>query len=109
MEAHELSAVDEQRRSTGRPYLEFVRRPTLSVGLYVLAAGAVDRQQPHGEDEVYHVVSGRGRITVGEETREVEPGSVVFVGAKVPHRFHDIEDELRLLVFFAPPEGSVIS
>ena len=107
MEAHELPAVDERRRSTGRPYLEFVRRPTLSVGLYVLAAGAVDRQQPHGEDEVYHVVSGRGRVTVGDETRDVEPGSVVFVGAKVPHRFHDIREELRLLVFFAPPEGSV--
>jgi mannose-6-phosphate isomerase-like protein (cupin superfamily) len=106
MEAHELPAVDERRRATGEPYLEFVRRPTLSVGLYVLAAGAVDRQRPHGEDEVYHVVSGRGRITVGEETRDVVPGSVVFVGATVPHRFHDIDEELRLLVFFAPPEGS---
>jgi len=106
MEAHELPAVDEQRRSTVRPYLEFGRRTTLSVGLYALAAGAVDRQQPHGEDEVYHVVSGRGRITVGEETRDVGPGSVVFVGATVPHRFHDIGEELRSLVFFAPPEGS---
>lgn len=106
MEAHELPAVEERRRSTGRPYLEFVRRPTLSVGLYVLAAGAVDRQQPHDEDEVYHVVSGRGRITVGEEVRDVGPGSVVYVGATVPHRFHDIGEELRILVFFAPPEGS---
>jgi hypothetical protein len=31
----------------------------------------------------------------------------VYVGARVAHRFHDIEEELRLLVFFAPPEGSV--
>lgn len=107
MEAHELPAVDERRRSTDRPYLEFIRRPALSVGLYVLAAGAVDRQQPHGEDEVYHVVSGRGRITVGDETRDVAPGSVVYVAATVPHRFHDITDELQILVFFAPPEGSV--
>jgi mannose-6-phosphate isomerase-like protein (cupin superfamily) len=106
MEAHELSGIDERRRSAGDPYLEFVRRPALSVGLYVLEAGAVDRQQPHGEDEVYHVVAGRGRITVGEETRAVGPGSVVYVGATVAHRFHDIEGELRILVFFAPPEGS---
>src|SRR5215210_7970959 len=106
MEAHELPAVDERRRATGRPYLEFVRGSTLSVGLYVLAAGAVDRQQPHGEDEVYQVVSGHGRITVGDDTRDVMPGSVVFVGAMVPHRFHDIDEELQLLVFFAPPEGS---
>jgi mannose-6-phosphate isomerase-like protein (cupin superfamily) len=109
MEAHELSAVDERRRSSGGPYLEFVRQPGLSVGLYVLEAGAVDPQQPHGEDEIYHVVEGRGRITVAEESRAVGPGSVVYVGATVPHRFHDIEEELRILVFFAPPEGSVES
>ena len=107
MGAHELSDVELRLRSSGRPYLEFIRLPALSVGLYVLGAGAVDGQQPHGEDEVYHVVSGRGRITVGGETRAVATGAVVYVGATVPHRFHDIEEELRLLVFFAPPEGSV--
>jgi mannose-6-phosphate isomerase-like protein (cupin superfamily) len=106
MEAHELAALLERRRSSDRPYLEFVRRPALSVGLYVLAAGAVDGQQPHAEDEVYHVVEGRGRITVGDESRAVEPGSIVYVAATVPHRFHDIEEELRIVVFFAPPEGS---
>jgi len=107
MEAHEFSDVEARRRSAGRPYLEFIQRSALSVGLYVLEAGATDRQQPHGEDEVYHVVAGRGRFTVADETREVGPGSVVYVGAKVAHRFHDIEEELRILVFFAPPEGSV--
>jgi mannose-6-phosphate isomerase-like protein (cupin superfamily) len=107
MDAHELSVIEARRRTSGQPYLEFVRRPALSVGLYVLAEGAVDAQQPHGEDEVYHVVAGRGRITVAEETRAVGPGSVVYVGATVAHRFHDIEEALRILVFFAPPEGSV--
>lgn len=107
MEAHELAEVLERRAASGRPYLEFIRSDALSVGLYVLAAGAVDRQQPHGEDEAYHVVTGRGRITVGSETRDVGPGSIVFVAATVPHRFHDIEEELRIVVFFAPPEGSV--
>ena len=106
MEAHELATLLETQRSSSRPYLEFVRRPALSVGLYVLGAGAVDRQQPHGEDEVYYVVEGRGRITVGDEPRAVEPGTVVYVAATVPHRFHDIDEELRIFVFFAPPEGS---
>jgi mannose-6-phosphate isomerase-like protein (cupin superfamily) len=106
MEAHELAALLERRRSSGQPYLEFVRQPTLSVGLYVLGAGALDDQQPHAEDEVYFVVEGRGRITAGNEMRPVGPGSVVYVAATVPHRFHDIEEELRILVFFAPPEGS---
>ena len=107
MEAHELSEVEVRRRSSGRPYLEFIRRPALSVGLYVLDAGAIDRQQPHGEDEIYYVVAGRGQVTVGDGTRAVGPGAVVYVAATVPHRFHDIEEQLRLLVFFAPPESSV--
>ena len=106
MEAHELSRLAERLAASGRPYLEFIRRPALSVGLYVLGAGAVDRQQPHGEDEVYYVVDGRGRVTVGDESRDVGPGSVVYVAATVTHRFHDIAEELRMLVFFAPPEGS---
>lgn len=31
-------------------------------------------------------------------------GSVVFVPAGVPHRFHHITEELRVLVVFSPPE-----
>ena len=106
MEAHELGELLERRSATSGPYLEFIRTASLSAGLYVLGAGATDRQQPHGEDEVYYVVSGRSKVTVGEETRDVAPGSVIFVAAKVPHRFHDIVEELRIVVFFAPPEGS---
>ena len=91
---------------SGEPYLEFLRVPSLSVGLYVLPAGAEDPQQPHTEDEVYHVVSGRGRIQVGAEDRAVEAGTIVFVEAGVDHRFHSIGEDLTVLVFSAPAEGS---
>ena len=90
--------------SSGEPYVEFIRAASLSVGLYVLSAGATDNQTPHDEDEVYHVVDGRARIRVGEEDRAVGPGTVVFVGAGVEHRFHTIEEDLTVLVFFAPAE-----
>ena len=72
--------------------------PDLSAGIYTLDAGATDLQRPHTEDELYYVVTGRGVVTVGEETRPVVPGSVVFVAAGVPHRFHDIAERLELLV-----------
>jgi mannose-6-phosphate isomerase-like protein (cupin superfamily) len=72
----------------------------------VLPAGASDPQQPHTEDEVYHVVSGKGHIRVGAEDRAVGAGTVVFVEAGVDHRFYDIEEDLTVLVFFAPAEGS---
>jgi quercetin dioxygenase-like cupin family protein len=90
----------------GQPYLELLRTADLSIGLYVLSAGAVDGQAPHTEDEAYVVLAGRARFTAGVETRPVGPGDTLFVAAGVPHRFHDIEEELRLIVVFGPAEGS---
>src|ERR687895_2813544 len=106
MEAVDLARLLSGHDFSSEPYLEFLRVPSLSVGLYVLPAGARDPQEPHTEDEVYHVVGGKGRIRVGEEDRAVEAGTVVFVEAGVDHRFHSIEDDLTVLVFFAPAEGS---
>ena len=106
MDAWDLATIDAERLVAAERYREFLRVADLSAGLYVLEAGAPDPQSPHGEDELYHVVSGRGRITVGDGTRDVGPGSLVFVGARVPHRFHDITERLVVLVVFGPAEGS---
>ena len=84
-----------------------IRSGLLSVGLYMLAAGAVDDQTPHLEDEVYYAVRGRAALFVEGTEHSVEPGSLLFVPAGAEHRFHDIVEELVLVVFWAPPEGSV--
>jgi quercetin dioxygenase-like cupin family protein len=105
-ETHTLAGVIEQRRVSGKSWLEFLRVPALSMGIYALPAGAEDPQRPHAEDEVYYVVGGRARLRVGEEDRVAEPGALLFVGANVVHRFHHIEADLTLLVFFAPAYGS---
>ena len=104
MEAFELADVSATRAASGRLYHEFIRTHDLSVGLYELPAGATDPQGPHTEDEVYQVVSGRARFTVGGEDRAVGPGSVIFVAADAVHRFHDITEDLVVLVFFGPAE-----
>ena len=106
VQAFELADLRARQAASGAPYLEFLTVPDLSVGLYVLAAGQPDLQRPHSEDEIYYVVSGRGRVTVGDEVRDVAPGSIVFVATAVPHRFHDIAEDLTLLVAFGPAEGS---
>ncbi len=99
-----LAEVAEQRLESGKPYREFLRVPAMSAGLYVLPAGATDRQKPHREDEVYYVIRGRARFKAGPEDREVSAGSVIFVAAEVGHRFYDIAEELVVLVIFAPAE-----
>ena len=104
VDAFELADLLRARAESGGLYHEFVRTHDLSVGLYVLDAGATDPQSPHTEDEVYYILAGNGRIRVGDEDRRVTTGSVVFVGADVEHRFHDIEEQLVILVVFGPAE-----
>jgi mannose-6-phosphate isomerase-like protein (cupin superfamily) len=106
MEAFELEEILGERGRSARPYIEFLRKESMSAGIYVLPAGGVDGQKPHTEDELYYVLSGRATVMVGGEERPVRAGSAVFVGAEVEHRFHSIEEELVLLVFFAPAEYS---
>jgi quercetin dioxygenase-like cupin family protein len=92
--------------ASGTGYVEHLRRPDLSLGTYSLGAGAEDLQEPHTEDEVYAVMAGRARFTSSGETIEVAAGSVFFVAAHEVHRFHDITEDLSVLVFFAPAEGA---
>jgi len=107
MQAFELTQLLEERKQSNKLYLEFLKVPNLSMGLYVLPAGGVDSQSPHTEDEVYYVVSGRARIKVANEDRAVQAGSIVYVAKNVDHRFHSIEEELMIIVFFAPAEYSL--
>ncbi|MFF4603916.1 cupin domain-containing protein [Streptomyces sp. NPDC001339] len=105
MKAFRLDELEAERAANDGAYLQFIRERNMSVGLYALDAGSVDPQQPHRQDEVYFVVSGRGAITVGAETESVARGSVVYVPAGVPHKFHHISEDLRVMVVFSPPES----
>jgi len=106
MQAFELANLISQQKNSDKLYLEFLKVPDLSMGLYVLPTGGVDPQSPHTEDEVYYVVSGRAKIKVADEDRDVGAGSIVYVAKNVEHRFHSIEEELTVIVFFAPAEYS---
>src|SRR2546425_12515857 len=104
MQAHEIPELDPQPRDAeGHGYVDFLASNKLSVGLAIWPAGSVDRQRPHEEDEGYYVISGRGTIWGADEDRPVRAGSLVFVAARVEHRFHGSQEDLRLLGFCAPP------
>jgi mannose-6-phosphate isomerase-like protein (cupin superfamily) len=99
-----LDELARQRADKGNLYFEFLRVPAMSAGVYVLAARAADPQKPHREDEIYYVIRGRARMQIGSEHAEVRAGSVIFVEAEREHRFYDIQEELEVLVVFAPAE-----
>jgi len=100
-----IDELARARASKGKLYLEFLRNPAMSAGVYVLPANSTDPQKPHHEDELYYVIRGRARMQIGSESAEVKQGSVIFVEAEREHRFYDIQEELVVLVFFAPAES----
>ncbi len=95
-----------EHESKGKAYMEFLREPAMSAGLYILPTSSEDPQSPHTEDEVYVVLNGRGSIQLPGEDRPVVKGSMAYVPAHTEHRFHSIEEPLEVLVLFSPAEGS---
>jgi carbonic anhydrase len=106
IEMFDLIHLLAERGKMDQPWMEFLRVPSLSMGVYHLKAGQLDRQQPHSEDEVYYVLGGRAAFQAGQEERPVGPGTLIFVKRAVKHRFYDVTEDLTVLVFFTPPEGS---
>lgn len=104
-EIADMKAIAAELAKSARSYREFLRVPALSAGLYVLAAGAEDKQKPHNEDEIYYVLRGRARMRVGPSQFDVRPGEVIFVPAHEEHRFFDVTEEVALLVVFGPAES----
>src|SRR6202030_2252602 len=100
----DIADAEKDRKQSGKRYLEILRVPAMSAGIYVLPAGGADPQSPHKEDEVYYVVRGRAHMQAGSEDYAVSEGSIIFVAAGVEHRFYEIREELMVLVFFAPAE-----
>jgi len=87
----------------GERWATVLEHGTLDVEIY--APRGTDPQKPHTRDEVYVVVQGRGTFRNGESVAPFGPGDVLFVPARVVHRFEDFTDDLVVWVVFYGPEG----
>ena len=97
----QFDELESNRAKSKRPYLSFLNNSTMHCGVYTLKAGAKDGQQPHKEDEIYYVQEGEAKIRIHDKDYDLKPGSVVFVPAYAPHKFHSIAKDLKTLVFFS--------
>lgn len=71
------------------------------VKLIFFAPRNKDYQTTHDEDEFYFIISGSGRIQIGESSFSFVPGDAFFVPAGVPHNFTEFtEDFATWAVFF---------
>jgi quercetin dioxygenase-like cupin family protein len=76
----------------------------LFLGLNCFEPGQSQPVHHHeGADKFYVVLSGKARMTVGAETREVAAGMVVWAPADVPHGVAEALERTVMMVGIAPP------
>jgi mannose-6-phosphate isomerase-like protein (cupin superfamily) len=98
--SHALETLD---RANGPSFVTLLARGSMSVEVY--RPRKVDPQTPHDQDELYVVISGRGRFVQDGVSQPFEPGEMLFVAANVPHRFEDFSDDFATWVIFYGPRG----
>lgn len=84
--------------------VDLIRGSTLFLGLNTFEPG--QRQAPHvhhDTDKFYLLLSGKARMIVGDETREVVPGMLVWAPANEPHGVVEALERTVMLVGMAPP------
>ena len=106
-----VSDLLRQQQDSTKAWLEFLDLPSMSMGIYHIPAGTDDRDthEPHVRDEVYVGIDGKGRLSANGEVFEVEAGAIIFVKAGVGHYFHDVVDNLTVLVFFSGAQDKSIN
>jgi quercetin dioxygenase-like cupin family protein len=63
----------------------------------------------HKYEQVSVILSGRMRLTVGEEVAEIGPGDMWFVPANVPHGGELLGDEAVVFIdVYGPPSESIL-
>jgi len=109
-----VNANDVEGYEAGEPYrrrLKCLISPALQdvkhvgIGMVVLPPGSKSTPHPHeSEEETWYVVSGRGKITIGEETAAIKPDTVVVAPPGKTHAIDNDGDEpLKMLWIFTPP------
>jgi quercetin dioxygenase-like cupin family protein len=79
----------------------------LFVGLNCFEPGQSQKVHVHaGSDKFYLIITGKARMVVGNETRDVGEGTVVWAPADVPHGVIKALERTVMLVAIAPPPGT---
>lgn len=97
----ELQDLVSRLEKEGGYFLDFLKIRDLEAGIIVLHPGEEDTQEPHPADELYYIIEGSGLMELGESKRSVKKGSIIFVPAKMHHRFYGNKEDLVILYMFA--------
>ncbi|MAE62976.1 MAG: cupin [Phycisphaeraceae bacterium] len=96
----ELAAFSPEKMKKTNLY----ESPRMFCDLYCLEPGQSQKVHRHeGNDKIYHVLSGRCAVTVGEETRSLDPGHTAVAPSGIDHGVvNESKERVTLLVVMAP-------
>jgi mannose-6-phosphate isomerase-like protein (cupin superfamily) len=97
----QLSDLMSRLEGEGGYFLDFLKIRGMEAGIIVLHPDVEDTQEPHSADELYYVIEGSGFMELGKSRRPVKKGSIIFVPAKMHHRFYGNKEDLIILYMFA--------
>ena len=78
---------------------EMLPHPEMLFGELELAPGAVYPAHLHDAPEVYYVLQGRVRWTLGDETLVATPGTTLYAAPGTPHRMVNLGDGVAKMVW----------
>ena len=99
----ELPGSPNEPYPEGVPFRTVMSHGTMTVEAF--APHSTDRQQPHDQDELYVILSGRSGFTRSGERTECSAGDVILVPARMQHASVDFTDDFRTWVIFWGPQG----
>ena len=76
----------------------------IAAGYSIVPPGSKSDLTGHIEGEMFYVVSGEGKMLVGNEIQPIAPTSLVWAPPNVVHRIiNDSDQELKILWVLCPP------
>jgi len=103
----DLPGEADERYPEGVPFRLAMRHGSMT--LEAFAPSVEDHQEPHEQDELYVVRSGRSGFLRGDQRIECGEGDVILVPAGMRHRFVDFSEGFQAWVIFWDPRGGEAS
>ena len=96
-------ALQKLGGTDGAVFIKLIEHGSMSVEIYRPAK--TDRQNPHLQDELYVIISGKGEFLNNGKRIAFGPSDVLFVPAGIEHRFENFTKDFATWVIFYGPNG----
>ena len=91
-----------------------IRRRTVTHGetmyqmIAELKAGSVMPPHQHPQEQIIHIISGRMKVNVGDDSLILGPGDSHYLASNVPHGVETLVDTM-VLDTFSPPRDDYLA